>query len=97
MGQQQGVRERADPAGNGSEGRGDVAGRGEIHVAHEPTIDDIDADVDDDGAELEHRTGHEARMARRDHDDVGTPHVVGETAGPTASIKPMRFMMRAEL
>ena len=38
-------------------------------------VDDVDADVDDDRAGLEHRPGDEARVAGRDDDDVGPPDV----------------------
>ena len=68
VGQQDRVGEGTDAARHGRDRRGDP-GRGfEVHVADEAPLDDVDADVDHDGAWLEHLAGDEARPAGGDHD-----------------------------
>ena len=75
------------PPGTGRDRRGDLDRRGEVDVAHDPPVDDVDPDVDDDGAGLEHRPGDEARAAGGDDDDVGAADVRGEVAS-SASGRP---------
>ena len=43
------------PPGTGVMAEATLRGRLEVDVADDPAIDDVDADVDDDGARLEHR------------------------------------------
>ena len=72
MGQQQRVGKWTDPAGDRRYRGGHVHGRLEVDVAHDPPIDDVDPDIDDHGAGLQHRAGDQARMAGRHDHDVGT-------------------------
>ena len=82
VGQEDRVREGSDAAGHGRDRRGDP-GRGlEVDVADEAPLDDVDADVDDDRAGLEHVAGDEARPAGGDHDDVRLAQVRGEVRRP---------------
>ena len=78
--QEQGVRQRPDAARDGRDRRGDLLGGGEVDVADDPPVDDVDPDVDDDRAGLEHGTGHEARLPGGDDDDVRPPDLGGEVA-----------------
>ena len=43
------------PPGTGRDGDATARGGLELDVADDPPVDDVDADVDDDGAGLEHR------------------------------------------
>ena len=62
VGEQQGVRQRADTSRDGRDCRGDPASGLEIDVADERAADDVDPDIDDNDASAEHRPGHEARV-----------------------------------
>ena len=60
-----------DPAGHRRD-RGRDPGRGrEVHVAGQLPVDDVDADVDDDRARLEHLARDEPRAPDGDDDHVG--------------------------
>ena len=71
------------PPGTGVIAERDLDGRREVDVAHDVAVDDVDPDVDDDGARLEHRAGDEAGMAGGHDDDVGPGDVGG--AGPASA------------
>ena len=58
------------PPGTGVIAEATRDGRLEVDVADEAALDDVDADVDDDAAGLEHLAGDEAGPPGRDHDDV---------------------------
>ena len=59
------------PPGHRRDRRGDLDRRREVDVADDAAVDDVDPDVDDDRARLEHRAGDEAGLAGGDDDDVG--------------------------
>ena len=71
VGEQERVGERPDAARDRRDRRGDLDRRVEVDVADDPAVDDVDPDVDDDRARLEHRAGDEAGSAGGDDDDVG--------------------------
>ena len=59
------------PPGTGRDRRRDLGRRREVHVAGQLPVDDVDADIDDDRARLEHLTRDEPRAPDGDHDHVG--------------------------
>ena len=71
VGEQQGVGHRTDPAGNRADRPGDELGRCEIDVADDRISDDVDPDIDDDGARVEHVARDQPGSAGRDDQDVG--------------------------
>src|SRR5713226_439408 len=71
----------ADAARHGRDGAGALRGRVEIHVARElARVETVDADVDDDGALLDHVAGDEARPAGGHAEDLGLTAVPSEVA-----------------
>jgi hypothetical protein len=82
VGEQQGVRQRADTSRDGRDCRGDPASGLEIDVADERVADDVDPDIDDNDASAEHRPGHEARVPGGHDEDLGVLDVTSEVARP---------------
>src|SRR4051794_11156398 len=78
--EQERVRERPDAARDRGDGTRDLASAGEIDVTDELAVDEVDPDVDDDGAGLEHLAGHEAGLPGGDDHDVGPADLRGELA-----------------
>ena len=93
MRQQDGVGQRTDTTRHRGDGRRDLDRRGEVHVTDDPSVDDVDADVDDDRARLEHRSGHEAGMAGRHDDDVTACDVASEIARPRVADGDRRILL----
>src|SRR6186997_3733621 len=85
VGQEQRVRQRAHAAGNGGDRRGNQAGGREVDVTHDPALDDVDPDIDDDRSRLEHRSGDQSGASGGHHDDIGPPDVAGKVAGPAVA------------
>ena len=81
------------PPGTGRDRRGDLDRRREVDVADDAAVDDVDPDVDDDGAGLEHRAGDEAGMAGGDDHDVGPRDVGGEVARPRVADRDGRVLL----
>ena len=96
VGEQQGVGQRPDAAGHRRDRRCDLDRRGEVHVADDLAVDDVDPDVDDDGAGLEHRPGDEAGPTGGDDDDVGACDVVREVARPRVADGDRRVLLDEE-
>src|SRR3990170_1083090 len=80
MGEEEGVRQGADATRNGRDRGRDLACRFEVDVPDDMPVDDVDPDVDDDRARLEHGAGDEAGPAGGDDDDVGSTRMDHQVA-----------------
>ena len=81
------------PPGTGVMADATSTRRGEVHVADDPPIDQVDPDIDDDRAGLEHRTGDETGPAGRHDHDVGTTDVAGQVARPRVADGDRRVLL----
>ena len=82
MGQQQSIGERTDPARDRGDRRRHADRRREVDVADDPPVDQVDPDIDDDRARLEHGPVDQTRPAGGDDDDVGAADMGGQVARP---------------
>src|SRR3990172_1578980 len=80
MGEEEGVRQGADTTGYRRDRGCDLARRSEVDVPDDVPVDDVDSDVDDDRAWLEHGAGDEAGPAGGDDDDVGSTRMNRQVA-----------------
>ncbi len=70
-------RHRPDPAGHRRDRSGDLAGRGEVHVADEPVVGAVDADVDDG-----RRPGLTMSAPTRPGEPTAATRIVGPASRP---------------
>jgi hypothetical protein len=71
VGQQQGVRERADAARDGRDGRSHRSDALELDIPHDRPVDHVDSDIHDDHPAPDHAARDEARMSGRHDEDLG--------------------------
>src|SRR5688572_24445045 len=76
---------RADATGHGRDGSRDAQRRVEIDVAYHATAHDVDADIDDERAGMEHLAIDQAGRARGTDDDLGTGNLSREVTRPAVA------------